>query len=101
MRILLNTTATEILTDDKGAVTGILATGKNGEAVTINAKAVVLASGGFGANLDMVVEYKPELKGFMTTNAPGIQGQGIEMATAIGAETVDMDQDPDSPHRGG
>lgn len=92
VEILLNTTATEILTDDKGAVTGILATGKNGEAVTINAKAVVLASGGFGANLDMVVEYKPELKGFMTTNAPGIQGQGIEMATAIGAETVDMDQ---------
>ena len=40
----------------------------------------------------MVVKYKPELKGFMTTNAPGILGQGIEMATAIGAGTVDMDQ---------
>ena len=40
----------------------------------------------------MVVKYKPELKGFMTTNAPGIQGQGIEMAQAIGAATVDMDQ---------
>lgn len=92
VEILLNTTATEILTDDNGAVTGILATGKNGEPVTVNAKAVVLASGGFGANLDMVVEYKPELKGFMTTNAPGIQGQGIEMATAIGAGTVDMEQ---------
>ena len=38
----------------------------------MNAKAVVLTTGGFGANLDMVVEYKPELKGFMTTNAPGI-----------------------------
>ena len=45
-----------------------------------------------GANLDMVVKYKPELKGFMTTNAAGIQGQGIEMAQAIGAATVDMDQ---------
>ena len=44
------------------------------------------------SNLDMVVEYKPELKGFMTTNAAGAQGQGIEMATAIGAGTVDMDQ---------
>jgi len=49
-------------------------------------------TGGFGANLDMVVEYKPELKGFMTTNAPGILGQGIKMAQAIGADTVDMDQ---------
>ena len=58
----------------------------------MNAKAVVLTTGGFGANLDMVVKYKPELKGFMTTNAAGIQGQGIEMAQAIGAATVDMDQ---------
>ena len=59
---------------------------------SVNAKAVVLTTGGFGANLDMVTEYKPELKGFMTTNAAGAQGQGIEMATAIGAGTVDMDQ---------
>jgi len=83
VQILLNTTANEILTD---------ATGSTGETVTVNAKAVVLTTGGFGANLDMVVKYKPELKGFMTTNAAGIQGQGIEMAEAIGAATVDMDQ---------
>ena len=92
VQILLNTTANEILTDASGAAVGIKATGASGETVTVNAKAVVLASGGFGANLDMVVKYKPELKGFMTTNAPGIQGQGIEMAQAIGAATVDMDQ---------
>ena len=92
VQILLNTTANEILTDANGAVAGIKATGSTGETVTVNAKAVVLTTGGFGANLDMVVKYKPELKGFMTTNAPGIQGQGIEMAEAIGAATVDMDQ---------
>ena len=92
VQILLNTTATEILTDANGAAVGVKATGASGETVTVNAKAVVLATGGFGANLDMVVKYKPELKGFMTTNAPGIQGQGIEMAQAIGAATVDMDQ---------
>ena len=34
----------------------------------------------------------PALKGFMTTNAAGAQGQGIEMAQALGAATVDMDQ---------
>ena len=90
--MMLNTTATEILTDDNGAAVGIKATGASGETITINAKAVVLTTGGFGANLDMVVEYKPELKGFMTTNAPGILGQGIKMAQAIGADTVDMDQ---------
>ena len=92
VQILLNTTANEILTDANGAAVGVKATGASGETVTVNAKAVVLTTGGFGANLDMVTEYKPELKGFMTTNAAGAQGQGIEMATAIGAGTVDMDQ---------
>ena len=92
VKMMLDTTATEILTDANGAAVGVKATGASGETVTVNAKAVILASGGFGANLDMVVKYKPELKGFMTTNAPGIQGQGIEMAEAIGAATVDMDQ---------
>ena len=92
VKMMLDTTATEILTDANGAAVGVKAIGASGETVTVNAKAVVLATGGFGANLDMVVKYKPELKGFMTTNAPGIQGQGIEMAQAIGAATVDMDQ---------
>ena len=89
--LLLDTTADKILMDGDQAV-GIHATGKTGNSVTVNAGSVVLTSGGFGANLAMVEKYKPELKGFMTTNAPGIQGQGIEMATAVGAATVDMDQ---------
>ena len=93
VEILLNTTATKILTDAEGAAVGIEATdNKTGGTVTVNAKAVILATGGFGANLDMVVEYKPDLAGFMTTNAAGAQGQGIDMAVAIGAGTVDMDQ---------
>ena len=89
--LLTDTTATEILVQD-GAAVGVVAAGKTGNTVTVNAGAVVLTTGGFGANLDMVVEYKPDLAGFMTTNAAGIQGQGIAMATAIGAATVDMEQ---------
>lgn len=89
--ILLETTANTILTKD-GAACGVVATGKTGETVTVNAKAVILASGGFGANLEMVAQYNPSLEGFMTTNAAGLQGQGIAMATAIGAATVDMEQ---------
>ena len=93
VEILLNTTATRILTDAEGAAVGIEASdNKTGGTVTVNAGAVILATGGFGANLDMVVEYKPDLAGFMTTNAAGAQGQGIDMAVAIGAGTVDMDQ---------
>ncbi len=89
--ILLETTANTILTKD-GAACGVVATGKTGETVTVNAKAVILATGGFGANLEMVAELKPELNGFMTTNAAGLLGQGIKMAEAIGAATVDMNQ---------
>ena len=92
VEIILNTTADTILTDANGQAVGVSGTDKDGNTVTVNAKAVVLATGGFGANLDMVASYKPDLKGFMTTNAPGAQGQGIAMATAIGAATVDMDQ---------
>ena len=89
--LLTDTTATEILTNE-GAACGVKATGKTGNAVTVLANAVVLTTGGFGANLDMVVAYKPDLEGFMTTNASGIQGQGIAMAEALGAATVDMEQ---------
>ena len=90
--IVLNTTVDTILTDANGAAVGVSGTDKDGNTVVVNAKSVILATGGFGANLDMVTQYKPELAGFMTTNAAGAQGQGIEMATAIGAGTVDMNQ---------
>lgn len=90
--LMLNTTAVKILKDESGKATGVVAAGKSGNAVVVNAKAVVLTTGGFGANLEMVVQYKPELAGFMTTNAAGIQGQGIQMASELGAATVDMDQ---------
>ena len=92
LALLTDVTAEKLLTNEAGAVIGVEAKGKNGNKVTVNAKAVILATGGFGANLDMVVQYKPDLAGFMTTNAAGIQGQGILMATEIGAATVDMEQ---------
>ena len=91
VEVLLSTTATAILKDDNG-VCGVVAAGPNGETVTVNAKAVVIATGGFGANNDMIASIRPELDGFITTNAPGIQGQGIQMAQAIGADTVDLEQ---------
>ena len=91
VQFLFDTTANEIIMKDGKAV-GIKATGKDGHKVTINAKSVVIATGGFGANAEMVEKYKPDLKGFATTNAEGAQGQGIDMATAVGAATVDMDQ---------
>ena len=92
VEVRTETKATALLTDDAGAVTGVEAEAADGHKVIVNAKAVILATGGFGANLEMVAELKPDLEGFMTTNAPGAQGDGIAMAQAVGADVVDMDQ---------
>ena len=86
----INTAATEIVMAD-GKAAGVKVTSPDGD-YTINAKAVILASGGFGADLERVAAYQPSLQGFVTTNAPGITGDGIDMAVAVGAATVDMEQ---------
>lgn len=52
----------------------------------------MLATGGFGGNAQMVVEYKPDLAGFGSTNHSGATGDGIEMAKKLGAAFVDMEQ---------
>lgn len=88
--IKLNTTATELLVTD-GAVTGAKAEDAEHN-YTINSKAVILATGGFGANFDMMASYDPSLANAVTTNHAGATGDGINMAVAIGADTVDMDK---------
>ena len=87
--IRVNTKAEEILKNAKGAATGIKVKGPEGEYV-INAKAVVIAAGGFGANNEMVAHYVPRLKGFSTTNQPGATGDGMIMAEKAGAKLIDM-----------
>lgn len=84
------TAATEILMQDGKAV-GIKATGKDAN-YTINTKSVVIASGGFAGNSEMVISYKSDLEGFASTNAATITGDGIKMAEAVGAALVDMEQ---------
>lgn len=91
IQILMNTTATELITDANGAVVGVKATSKEKGELVINAKAVIMATGGFGANPEMVTRYAPNLEGFATTNHPGATGEGILMAVEIGAATVQME----------
>ncbi|AEJ20540.1 flavocytochrome c [Gracilinema caldarium] len=80
-----------LLTNKQGAVTGVVVR-IDGKDYKVTAKAVVLASGGFGANNEMAAKFNPALKGFATTNHAGATGDGILMAQAIGAALVDMDQ---------
>ncbi|MFR5599755.1 MAG: FAD-dependent oxidoreductase, partial [Holdemania filiformis] len=86
VQFVMETAATELVVTD-GKVTGV----KAGD-TTYTGKAVILATGGFAANTEMVLKYKPSYEGFVCTNAPGMTGDGIVMATAIGADTVDMEQ---------
>lgn len=86
IEIVYDTDVKEILMKDDQAV------GVKADNITVNSKSVIIATGGFGANLEMVEKYKPELKGFVTTNAPTVTGDGIKMASDIGAATVDMEQ---------
>lgn len=90
--VLLETKAEEVLVDDEGKVCGVTVTDKDGKTSTIDCTAVILATGGFGANSEMVVEYKPDLAGFCTTNHAGATGDGIAMAKKVDAALVDMEQ---------
>ncbi|PWC10582.1 flavocytochrome c [Brenneria roseae subsp. americana] len=86
-----HTSATEILKNDKGEVSGVKAKDKDGKEFTIDARKVMITAGGFGANFDMIKEYDPKLVGFKTTNAPGALGEGIKMAQGLNAKLVDME----------
>lgn len=85
--------ADEIAKDETGKVTGVRGTDLlTGEPFEVTAGAVVLATGGFGRNVDMRMEYNPELDdSYLCTDAPGITGDGIIMAEAAGAQLVDME----------
>ncbi|ABR47548.1 flavocytochrome c [Alkaliphilus metalliredigens QYMF] len=91
IEIMIETTAIEILSED-GKIGGVVAMNKDGQEFTVAASAVILATGGFGANSTMLVEWDSALEGFGTTNQPGATGDGITMAAAIGAGLVDMEE---------
>ena len=76
---------------DADKISGVKATTADG-AVTITAGAVLLATGGFGANKALLGKYRDDLKNYQTTNQPGATGDGILLAEAVGAKVVDMDQ---------
>lgn len=92
IEVRLNTKAIEILTDDNGAAVGVTVENKDGNTYKINSKAVILASGGFGANPELVEKYKPELKGFGTTNQPGATGDALAMADKLNVALTDIEQ---------
>ena len=89
--VITNMKAEELIKDKDGRVVGVKAT-MDGSEYTFNAKGgVVLATGGFGANPEMVKKYNPKIdERFKTTDAPGTTGEALYMAERAGAELVNM-----------
>lgn len=95
-KIMLRTTAEELIVED-GRVTGVKATQYDGTPVTAHAtKGVVIATGGYAANLQMVVDTNVYWSSdylstsTKTTNRSSLKGDGITMAQAVGADVTGM-----------
>ena len=91
VQIMTEAKVDSILMEDGKAV-GLHAVGKDGNNIVVHAKNVIITTGGFGSNPDLIVKYRPELKGYVSTNAPSITGDAIEFLGAIGADFVDLEQ---------
>lgn len=78
-----------IMTNNR--IAGVIAE-KSRQKITFNAnKAVIIATGGFGANVEMRKQYNPEYnENYLATVSSGNTGDGIKMATAVGAKTIGM-----------
>ena len=63
----------------------------DGHSQEVKAKAVILATGGFGASKAYMKRYRPDLIDYKTTNQPGATGDGLELAEEVGAELMQMD----------
>lgn len=89
IEVMLDTSVTGILMD-QGEVCGVSVLNDENEELTIRTRSIIVATGGFSANSQMVVKYRPDLAGFVTTNHKGATGGGIALLEQIGAGTVDM-----------
>ncbi|MEW5291673.1 flavocytochrome c [Erwinia papayae] len=87
--VMTDTTVTEIQSE-QGEVCGLYLLNEENEQLIIRTRNIIMATGGFSANSQMVVKYRPDLDGFVTTNHKGATGGGIALLEHIGAGTVDM-----------
>lgn len=87
--VMLDTSVVDIVMDG-GEVSAVRLLTEEKETLTVATKSIIVATGGFSANSAMVVKYRPDLAGFVTTNHKGATGGGISLLENIGAGTVDM-----------
>ncbi|KRM27135.1 flavocytochrome c [Limosilactobacillus panis] len=84
-----NTKVTKLLQAADGRIKGVEV--KSGDLTKkVDAKAVILATGGFGASKEYIERFRPDLKDYKTTNQPGATGDGLKLAENVGAELMQM-----------
>lgn len=83
------TKVTELRRAADGRVNGVKVDA-DGITKIINAKAVILATGGFGASKEYIKRFRPDLESYKTTNQPGATGDGLKLAENVGAELMQM-----------
>jgi len=89
VNIMLDSPVLSLIMEDS-RVAGVVV-GKDGETTEYPADSVVLATGGFGRNKNLVNQYNAKFAEAASWNAMGITGDGIELAQAVGADLVHMD----------
>lgn len=92
LTMMNKTRATKLLTDESGAVVGAIAQRTDGSQLTINAKAVVLATGGWITGETYMDRWAPGMKKAYNMGNVGCEGDGIGLCEDIGAKiTYDTD----------
>jgi fumarate reductase flavoprotein subunit len=94
VKIYLQTPTKKIL-KEVGKIVGVIAEDRDGETIQVNAKAVIIATGGFGNNPDMIKKYTPYEwgKDLFSMRIPGMVGEGIRMAWEVGAGEEGMNME--------
>jgi fumarate reductase flavoprotein subunit len=87
IEIYLATPVMEILRDEKNRVRGVRAQDKKGETIRVDARAVIIATGGYANDREMIKKYSGFDLGVNLFPAGNVDktGDGIKMAWAVGA----------------
>jgi fumarate reductase flavoprotein subunit len=84
IRFLMKTDCRKIVCDKNGNVNGIIVT-SDGQALRIDAGSVIIATGGFAGNKELMKKYSPECTDSMALSGLPLKGDGLYLATGVGA----------------
>ncbi|RCI05097.1 hypothetical protein CU098_013359, partial [Rhizopus stolonifer] len=98
-RIIKKAKVEQLIKDDQGQIIGVeyVLVGKGSDGKVYKEYGpVILATGGYAADFteekSLLKQHRPELYGLSTTNGDHCTGDGIKMASVVGANTIDLEK---------